>query len=69
MDPPLIFFFNLEQKAGQEKQMYALKDNNGHNTLDPVVMRRLAVDFILIFMLLRTQMNSVEANCCKIFLL
>ncbi len=25
--------------------MHALKDNNGHNTSDPVVMRRLAMDF------------------------
>lgn len=25
--------------------MYFLKDNNGHNTSDPVVMRKLAVDF------------------------
>ncbi|XDV25251.1 hypothetical protein PO909_029197 [Leuciscus waleckii] len=45
MDGPSSFFFNLERKAGQEKLMYVLKDNNGHNTSDPEVMRKLAVDF------------------------
>lgn len=45
MDGPSSYFFNLEQKADQEKQMYILKDNNGHNTSDPIVMQKLAVDF------------------------
>ncbi len=45
MDGPSSYLFSLERKARQEKQMHALKDNNGHNTSDPVVMRRLAVDF------------------------
>lgn len=45
MDGPTSFFFNLERKAGQEKQMYCLKDNDGQETSDPVTMRRLAVDF------------------------
>lgn len=45
MDGPSSYFFNLEWKSGQEKQMYALKDNNGHNTSDPVVMCKVAVDF------------------------
>lgn len=68
MDGPSSYFFNLERKAGQEKQMYILKDNNGHNTSDPIVMRKLAVDFILIYMMMTTQMNSAEINCFKIFL-
>lgn len=29
MDGPTSYFFNLERKAGQEKQMYCLKENNG----------------------------------------
>ncbi len=45
MDGPSSYLFNLERKAGQEKQMHALKDNNGRNTSDPVVMHKLAVDF------------------------
>ncbi len=43
MDLPLIYF--LWRESTTRKQMHALKDNNGHNTSDPVVMRRLAVDF------------------------
>lgn len=45
MDGPTSFFFNLERKAGQEKQMHCLKDNVGQEISDPVTMRRLAVDF------------------------
>lgn len=39
------FFFNLEHKRAQEKQMLCLKNNNGHCISDPVEMRRLDVDF------------------------
>lgn len=45
MDGPSSFFFSLERKTGQEKLMHFLKDNNGHNTSDPITMRRLAVNF------------------------
>lgn len=45
MDGPSSFFFSLEQIAGQEKLMKFLKNSNGHNTSDPVIMRRLAVNF------------------------
>lgn len=41
----LLFFFNLECKAAQDKQMYSLKDSTGRIISDPVEMRRLAVDF------------------------
>ncbi len=45
MDGPTSFFFNLERKSGKEKLMYVLKDNDGQDTSDPVVMCRLAVAF------------------------
>lgn len=35
----------MERKAGQEKTDVCLKDNNGCNISDPVVMHKLAVDF------------------------
>lgn len=45
MDAPTSFFFNLERKAAQDKQMYSLKDSVGRIISDQVEMRRLAVDF------------------------
>lgn len=45
MDGPTSFFFNLEHKSVQENKMLSLKNSNGHDTSDPVEMRRLAVDF------------------------
>ncbi len=63
MDGPSSYLFNLERKAGQEKQMHALKDNNGRNTSDPVVMHKLAVDFYTGLYSAEIQMSSVEVNC------
>ncbi len=40
----LLLFIFFGEKSRTRKQMHALKDINGHNTSDPVVMRRLAVD-------------------------
>jgi len=44
-DAPTAYFFNLERKKSQQKQMYSLKDDNGNVTSDPLEMRRLAVSF------------------------
>ncbi len=40
-----LFFFNLERKAAQDKQMYSLKNSVGRIISDPVEMRRMDVDF------------------------
>ena len=45
MDAPTSFFFNLERRAGQSKQMMSLKSVDGQETSDPVEMRRWAVRF------------------------
>lgn len=56
-----MFFFNLERKTGQEKLMFCLKDTNGHDTSDPVVIRGI---LILDYMPLKIQTNNAEMNCC-----
>lgn len=45
MDAPSSFFFNLERKEMERKQMLHLKRNNGTLTSDPKEMRMLAMDF------------------------
>lgn len=45
MDAPTTYFFNLERKVSEQKQMYSLKDNYGRVTSNPLEMRRIAVDF------------------------
>lgn len=45
MDAPTAYFFNLEKKTVQYKQMHHLRCPNGNLTANPVEMRKLAVDF------------------------
>lgn len=45
MDVPSAFFFNLERKVMQQKQMLHLRRSDGTLTADPAEMRRLAVCF------------------------
>lgn len=45
MDAPSSYFFNLEKKSVQQKQMYHLRRPDGVITSDPLEIRKLAVNF------------------------
>jgi len=45
MDAPTSYFFNLEKKTVQYKQMHYLRCKNGNITTNPSEMRKLAMDF------------------------
>ena len=45
VDAPSSYFFNLERKAAQQKQMFFLRRGDGTLTSDPAEMRSLAVRY------------------------
>ncbi len=45
MDAPSSYFFHLEKKSVQQKQMYHLRRPDGVITSDPVEIRKLALNF------------------------
>ncbi|KAI4900412.1 hypothetical protein NFI96_009713, partial [Prochilodus magdalenae] len=45
VDAPSSYFFNLERKAAQQKQMFFLRHGDGTLTSDPAEMRSLAVRY------------------------
>lgn len=57
MDAPTSFFFNLEKKSSQQKQIYHLQRLDGTITLDPVEIKKLAVNYYK---------NLYDAESCDI---
>ena len=45
MDSPSKFFFSLEKKNGQSRQIHALRSEDGHQLTDIAEIRNRVVDF------------------------
>ncbi len=63
MDAPSSYFFHLEKKSVQQKQMYHLRRPDGVITSDPVEIRKLALNFYTTCMVLRLVILNVFLIC------
>ncbi len=64
MDAPSSFFFNLEQKVKEKKTMLYLKDVNGNVISDLKEMRKIASEFIWIYL----EKDNVTLNALRSYI-